>query len=104
MEKPMLRDESKKAENGNELRKKFLAKAVLLRSPLILLFSKTSPSQIELKIKRVFRDETAQAVNGYRAIIFSEAMEICLTLNQRPKTTDARMTIPKEENINCLLE
>ena len=59
MEKPMLRDESKKAENGNELRKKFLAKAVLFRSPLILLFSKTSPSQIELKIKIVFRDETA---------------------------------------------
>jgi len=54
-----FKDEREKAANGNEQIKRFLAKLVLSRSPLILPFSKASASHSVLKMNRVFKDETA---------------------------------------------
>ena len=96
--------ERKKAENGNEQIKKFLTKPVLPRSSRIKLFNKVKPNQSTQKIKRVLRDETAYPVNGYRPIIFSEAMEICFILNQRPNESDERRIMAKEKKINFLFD
>jgi len=96
--------ERKKTENGNEQRKRFLVEVVLLRSSLILLFSKASPNHSTQKMNKVFRDETAYHVHGYRPIIFSEAMEICFILNQSPKEHEEERIMNKEENISFLFD
>ena len=96
--------ERKKTENGNEQIKKFLIKPVLSRSSRIKLFNKVKPNQSTQKNKRVLNDETAYPVNGYRPIIFSEAMEICFILNQRPNESDDRRIMAKGKKNNFLFD
>ena len=96
--------ERKKIENGNEQKNRFLAKSVLSRSSLIMLLSKANPNQNVLKMNRAFRDETAYPVYGYRPIIFSEVMEICFILNQRPNEHEERTIIAREARVNFLFD
>jgi hypothetical protein len=96
--------ERKKIKNGNEQRNRSLAKLVLSRSFLIMLLSKVNPNQNVLKMNSAFRDETAKPVNGYRPIIFSEVMEICFILNQRPNEHEEKRIIVKEIRVNFLFD